>query len=114
MRGSLVRLIVTVAISAVILAGLIVGDAMCALHSGEISSMLSPDKVDISTNTEQLEEALAAGDDIVRRMGEEGAVLMKNADNTLPLGATKENPVKANLSWATSTTRPADRAAGRR
>ena len=97
MRGSLVRLIVTVAISAVILAGLIVGDAMCALHSGEISSMLSPDKVDISTNTEQLEEALAAGDDIVRRMGEEGAVLMKNADNALPLGATKENPVKANL-----------------
>lgn len=91
------RFIITIAVSAVLLVALLVGNIMCVLHSGEISSMLSPDTVKISTNTEELERALAAGDEIVQRMGEEGTTLLKNERGTLPLGATATNKVKVNL-----------------
>lgn len=96
-KSTLIRLIVTSVISFIIISGLVVGNVMCVLHAGEISSILSPDKVSITKDTEKLEEALAAGDEIVQQMGEEGTTLLKNQNKTLPLGASADNKVKVNL-----------------
>ena len=96
-KSTLIRLIVTSVISLIVVVGLIVGNVMCAIHSGEISSILSPDKVNVTENKEALEEALAAGDEIVQQMGAEGTTLLKNQNNTLPLGASVDNKVKVNL-----------------
>lgn len=97
MKKSIRRLAITAAVCAVLAALLIVGDVLCAVHSPVISSTLSPDKVNVTTSEEELEETLAAGDELVRRMGEEGTVLLKNSNGALPLDASEDKIVPVNL-----------------
>lgn len=96
-RSTLIRLIITAVLGGLIIIGLIVGNVMCARFSGEISMFLTPDKVHVTENIEELEKALAEGDELVQKMGAEGTTLLKNQNDTLPLGASADSKVKVNL-----------------
>lgn len=92
-----IRFWITVSLSLIFAAAIIVGDVMCTVWSAQLTDFLAPDTViNNSTMTEETEKALAAGDELVQRMGEESTVLMKN-NGVLPLGATATNKVNVNL-----------------
>ena len=66
---------------AVVAAALVVGNTVVSQFENEISTLIAPPIVD----NEALEASSAKGQELSKRIMEEGAVLLKNDGNTLPL-----------------------------
>ena len=65
---------------AVVAAALVVGNTVVSQFENEISTLIAPPIVD----NEALEASSAKGQELSKRIMEEGAVLLKNDGNTLP------------------------------
>lgn len=90
--------IIVVAIIAVIAIALIVGDVIAYSYAPIISGFFGSNE-QIGGDAAAIEEAAKSGDELVRKIGNEGVVLMKNEDGedgkpTLPL---PENEKKINI-----------------
>ena len=84
---SLVGKIIITAICAIFSIALIVGDTIAYSHHGEITSHLSP-ATEIVDET-KVEEANAAGEEVVQQIAAEGITLLKN-NGTLPLSMPED------------------------
>lgn len=98
-RIGLKQIILTILIAAVVIA-LIVGNAVCYTHADEITSHLSPAE-EIVDET-KVEEANAAGEEVVQQIVKEGITLMKN-NGLLPLSVEDQSKYKVNLFGIGST-----------
>ena len=76
MRKGLVKKIVSIACAVAVCVGFIVGDYICYVHENEITSHLSPAKVEYDTTNTS--EVLGASDAVIRQIGDEGIVMLKN------------------------------------
>ncbi len=85
---SLVGKIIITAICAIFSIALIVGDTIAYSHHGEITSHLSP-ATEIVDET-KVEEANAAGEEVVQQIAAEGITLLKN-NGTLPLSMPEDD-----------------------
>lgn len=99
-----VKHIVVLCIMAVVAIALIVGDAFAYSYASIISGFFGSNE-QISGDSAAIEEAAKSGDELVRKIGDEGVVLMKNGDNskgkpTLPLEKPSDGIIKVNvLGW---------------
>ena len=73
----------------IILIALIVGNVLCAQWSNQITSLLCGDGT--SFNGEHVQNALSKGKELVENINNEGIVLLKNENNTLPLSKNETN-----------------------
>ena len=73
----------------IILTALIVGNVLCAQWSNQITSLLCGDGT--SFNGEHVQNALSKGKELVENINNEGMVLLKNENNTLPLSKDETN-----------------------
>lgn len=91
-----IKQIIFLSIIAVCAAIIIVGDVVCSLHATEISTHLCPAE-EIVDET-KVEEANAAGEEVVQQIAKEGITLMKN-NGVLPFAmpAGEEDKYKVNL-----------------
>ncbi len=87
MKKLVLRIILT-AVCALFAIALIVGDTIAYSHHGEITSHLSP-ATEIVDET-KVEEANAAGEEVVQQIAAEGITLLKN-NGTLPLQMPEDN-----------------------
>lgn len=87
MKKLVLRIILT-AVCALFAIALIVGDTIAYSHHGEITSHLSP-ATEIVDET-KVEEANAAGEEVVQQIAAEGITLLKN-NGTLPLRMPEDN-----------------------
>ena len=79
--SKLAKLIVNFALIAILVIGMIVGNVIVFRYEQEVSSLLSPPIVD----NETVELSSSTGQAMSKRIMEEGAVLLKNDNNCLPL-----------------------------
>ncbi len=79
--SKLAKLIVNFALIAILVIGMIVGNVIIFRYEQEVSSLLSPPIVD----NEAVELSSSTGQAMSKRIMEEGAVLLKNENNCLPL-----------------------------
>ena len=86
MKKLVLRIILT-AVCALFAIALIVGDTIAYSHHGEITSHLSP-ATEIVDET-KVEEANAAGEEVVQQIAAEGITLLKN-NGTLPLSMPED------------------------
>lgn len=93
MNKTLLKKIICVAVVAIVLTAFIVGDVLCARYEFVITTVLCDTNVDFDNDKTQ--ETLANNDLMVQKIVEEGVVLLKNDNDTLPL--TKEEERKVNL-----------------
>ena len=87
MKKLVLRIILT-AVCALFAIALIVGDTIAYSHHGEITSHLSP-ATEIVDET-KVEEANAAGEEVVQQIAAEGITLLKN-NGTLPLSMPEDD-----------------------
>lgn len=87
MKKLVLRIILTV-VCALFAIALIVGDTIAYSHHGEITSHLSP-ATEIVDET-KVEEANAAGEEVVQQIAAEGITLLKN-NGTLPLSMPEDD-----------------------
>ncbi len=87
MKKLVLRIILT-AVCALFAIALIVGDTIAYSHHGEITSHLSP-ATEIVDET-KVEEANAAGEEVVQQLAAEGITLLKN-NGTLPLSMPEDD-----------------------
>ena len=73
----------------IVLVALIVGNVLCAQWSNQITSLLCGDGT--SFNGEHVQNALSKGKELVENINNEGMVLLKNENNTLPLSTNETN-----------------------
>ncbi len=93
MKG-LLKKIISITCLLLVIVAFIIGDYICYLHAGEISSHLSPDKVEYDTTNST--EVLGASDSIIRTVGDEGTVMLKN-NGALPLDVDDEEDCYVNI-----------------
>ena len=87
--------VVKLVISAILLVALVVGNMLANSYSKVITSFLCGTGEDFSN----AEVVLQASDDLCRKIGDESIVLLKNANNTLPISDLS----KVNLfGWGTT------------
>ncbi len=90
--------IIILCVLAVLLVGLIVGDALCGLNSEAITLLLCGDG--LSFEGDEVTQATAVSDGLVQNIADEGIILLKNDNETLPLAETNR---KVNLfGWAST------------
>lgn len=82
-KKKIIKLAVNAVLIVVLIAALILGNKIVFTYSQEISTLLSPAIVDEET----MEQSSASGQAMSRRIVEEGAVLLKNENDCLPLDA---------------------------
>ena len=87
--NSIVKTIVSFVLIAVIGVGTVIGNKAVEQFEGEISTLLSPPIVD----TESMEVSSVLGQEMAARIMEEGATLLHNVDNTLPLSYATDKKV---------------------
>lgn len=87
-----IKRILCLVIVAIVLTAFIVGDVLCAQYEYVITTLLCNAGNDFDNDKAQ--ETLANNDLMVQKLVEEGVVLLKNDNETLPL---KENERKVNL-----------------
>lgn len=75
------KLIVNFVLIVIIVVGVAVGNSIAFRYEGEINTLLAPPIVD----EEAVQLSSSAGQEMSARIMEEGAVLLQNKDNTLPL-----------------------------
>ena len=75
------KLIVNFVLIVIIVVGVAVGNSIAFRYEGEINTLLAPPIVD----EEDVQLSSSAGQEMSARIMEEGAVLLQNKDNTLPL-----------------------------
>ena len=85
-----IKKIITVVVIAVVLAVFIVGDVLCSKYEYVITKLLCNTGIDFSDGATQ--ETLENNDKVVERLSEEGIVMLKNDNGTLPL-SEKENKI---------------------
>ena len=85
-KRGLVPLIVSCVILAILIVALSIGNTIAFKYATVIDSVLSQPIVD----EEEREAATASGQELAQRIVEEGAILLKNDNDTLPL-STAEN-----------------------
>ena len=94
--------IVALAVMAIVLAALIVGDVMAYSYASIITTFFGSGE-QLGGDAAAIEEAAKSGDELVRKMGNEGVVLMKNemgedGEPTLPLDKNGDgSPIKVNI-----------------
>lgn len=96
-----IKHIVVLCIMAVIAIALIVGDVFAYSYAPIISGFFGSNE-QISGDSAAIEEAAKSGDELVRKLANEGVVLMKNGNNdegkpTLPLEKPADGPIKVNV-----------------
>lgn len=79
----LTKKIIKFAVIGIITAALIVGNVICAIYEGVITTALCG--TGISFEGEDVENARKAGDELCQQLMEDGMVLFKNENNALPL-----------------------------
>ncbi len=87
--SKITKTIVSLVLIVVIGVGTIIGNWAVGQYEGEITSFLSPAIVD----TESMEISSAQGQAMAAQIMEEGAILLQNNDNTLPLDYSKVKKV---------------------
>lgn len=97
----LIRNIIITSALALILAALIIGNCFCYLYSGFITSHLCPATEIVDTT--KVEEANAAGEDVIQAICDEGITLLKNENDVLPLKVPDGGKYKVNLFGLGST-----------
>lgn len=101
LKGKMKHVIV-LCIMAVIAIALIVGDVFAYSYASIISGFFGSNE-QISGDSAAIEEAAKSGDELVRKIGNEGVVLLKNGNNsqgkpTLPLSKPENgNKIKVNI-----------------
>lgn len=90
--------IITIIISAIAIAVLIVADSICSFYAQSITNLLCG--TGLKFEGEEVDTALALGDELVRDIGDESIVMLKNENNTLPL-KTDERAVNL-FGWAST------------
>lgn len=80
-KGALIKLIVNCVIIIALLVAFIVGNSIAFKYESVINSVMAQPLVD----TEELSTASASGQKMAQRIMEEGTVLLKNDNGTLPL-----------------------------
>lgn len=93
--------IIVLCVMAVIAIALIVGDVFAYSYASIISGFFGSNE-QISGDSAAIEEAAKSGDELVRKIGNEGVVLMKNGNNskgkpTLPLEKPADGNIKVNV-----------------
>ncbi len=96
-----VKKILLLVMYAVIVAALIVGNCIYAAHAGEIAAHITGSGIKVDTDKAQA--ALAKGDELVQKIGDEGIVLLENKNKTLPLKMPANGKYKVNLFGVGST-----------
>lgn len=81
-KGVIKKIIVALAL-VVVIAACVVADVLCAQYEYVITTLLCNTGIDFDNDKTQ--ETLANNDLVVQKLSEEGAVLLKNDNNTLPL-----------------------------
>ena len=90
-------LIITVSVCAVIIAGLIVGNVICGKNFNIITSYFNGLGMDETANEAERE----FGKNLSVTVEQEGAVLLQNNNNVLPLSPSESGKIKVNLfGWA--------------
>lgn len=93
----LMILIITVSVCAVIIAGLIVGNVICGKNFNIITSYFNGLGMDETANEAERE----FGKNLSVTVEQEGAVLLQNNNNVLPLSPSESGKIKVNLfGWA--------------
>lgn len=87
-----IKRILCLLIVAIVLTAFVVGDVLCAKYEFVITTLLCDTGTDF--DNEKTQETLANNDLMVQKLAEEGVVLLKNDNQTLPL---KEDELKVNL-----------------
>lgn len=87
--NKIAKLIINFVLIAIVIVALIVGNTILFRFEQEVNTALSPPIVD----TEALEQSTETGQAMARRIMEEGAVLLQNKDNTLPLDYATDKQV---------------------
>ena len=73
----------------IVLVALTVGNVLCAQWSNQITNLLCGDGT--SFNGEHVQNALTKGKELVENINNEGMVLLKNENKTLPLSTSETN-----------------------
>lgn len=93
----LMILIITISVCAVIIAGLIVGNVICGKNFNIITAYFNGLGMDESANEAERE----FGKNLSVTVEQEGAVLLQNNNNVLPLSPSENGKIKVNLfGWA--------------
>ena len=74
---------------AVVIAGTIIGNVIADTHESQINAFLCAAVV----NEEERNQSLEKGQELSKQIVEEGCVLLKNENNTLPLSLDKDKKV---------------------
>ena len=82
MKKETLKKIILLPIVTLVVVGVIIGNVICGINSDIITGYLVPEK--ITYNTENVQEALNASEEVIQQIAAEGITMLKN-NGALPL-----------------------------